>query len=77
MPDLELRLTLDKTTPAGNGVLFMVADFYNKDGVCGGTPGADMYEFDINAAGTKPGTTQDATPSQTAKPATGNTHANP
>ncbi|MEU6935110.1 LPXTG cell wall anchor domain-containing protein [Streptomyces rubiginosohelvolus] len=71
--DVKLRLTLDKTTPAGNGVLFIAADFYNKDGVCGGTPGADMYEFDINAAGDKPGTT----PSQSAKPATGSTGITP
>lgn len=70
--DVKLRLTLDKAAPTGNGVLFMAADFYNKDGVCGGTPGADMYQFDINAAGNKPGTT----PSQTAEPATSNTHAN-
>ncbi|RDV46976.1 MULTISPECIES: LAETG motif-containing sortase-dependent surface protein [unclassified Streptomyces] len=75
--DVKLRLTLDKAAPTGNGVLFMAADFYNKDGVCGGTPGADMHQFDINAAGNKPGTTQDATPSPTAKPATGNTHATP
>ncbi|WP_217222230.1 LPXTG cell wall anchor domain-containing protein [Streptomyces anulatus] len=64
--DLKMRLTLDKATPAGNGVAFIAADFYNKDGSCGGTPGADMYEFDVKAAGSKPGKTEDAKP----KPAT-------
>lgn len=47
--DLKMRLTLDKATPAGNGVAFIAADFYNEDGSCGGTPGADMYEFDVKA----------------------------
>ncbi|MGW7092630.1 LPXTG cell wall anchor domain-containing protein [Streptomyces sp. NPDC054874] len=64
--DLKMRLTLDKATPAGNGVAFIAADFYNKDGSCGGTVGADMYEFDVKAAGSKPGKTEDAKP----KPAT-------
>lgn len=60
--DLKMRLTLDKATPAGNGVAFIAADFYNEDGSCGGTPGADMYEFDVKAAGSKPGKTEDAKP---------------
>ncbi|MFH9202494.1 LAETG motif-containing sortase-dependent surface protein [Streptomyces anulatus] len=73
--DLKMRLTLDKATPAGNGVAFIAADFYNKDGSCGGTPGADMYEFDVKAAGSKPGKTEDAKPkpSKTTKPG-GNGH---
>ncbi|MFI2317963.1 peptidase [Streptomyces sp. CB00072] len=73
--DLKMRLTLDKATPAGNGVAFIAADFYNEDGSCGGTPGADMYEFDVKAAGSKPGKTEDAKPkpSKTTKPG-GNGH---
>ncbi|MFE1366464.1 LAETG motif-containing sortase-dependent surface protein [Streptomyces anulatus] len=73
--DLKMRLTLDKATPAGNGVAFIAADFYNKDGSCGGTPGADMYEFDVKAAGSKPGKTEDAKPkpAKTTKPG-GNGH---
>ncbi|MBT2902002.1 LPXTG cell wall anchor domain-containing protein [Streptomyces sp. McG3] len=68
--DVKLRLTLDKATPAGNGVAFVAADFYNEDGSCGGTPGADMYEFDVKAAGSKPGKTEDAKPkpSKSTKP---------
>lgn len=73
--DLKMRLTLDKATPAGNGVAFIAADFYNEDGACGGTPGADMYEFDVKAAGSKPGKTEDAKPkpAKTTKPG-GNGH---
>ncbi|MFJ6808878.1 LAETG motif-containing sortase-dependent surface protein [Streptomyces anulatus] len=73
--DLKMRLTLDKATPAGNGVAFIAADFFNEDGSCGGAPGADMYEFDVKAAGSKPGKTEDAKPkpSKTTKPG-GNGH---
>ncbi|MEU2071679.1 LPXTG cell wall anchor domain-containing protein [Streptomyces anulatus] len=73
--DVKLRLTLDKATPAGNGVAFIAADFFNEDGSCGGTPGADLYEFDVKAAGSKPGKTEDAKPkpSKTTKPG-GNGH---
>ncbi|MDG9685656.1 LAETG motif-containing sortase-dependent surface protein [Streptomyces sp. DH18] len=73
--DLKMRLTLDKATPAGNGVAFIAADFFNEDGSCGGTPGADMYEFDVKAAGSKPGKTEDAKPkpAKTTKPG-GNGH---
>ncbi|WDG30332.1 LPXTG cell wall anchor domain-containing protein [Streptomyces sp. CA-278952] len=68
--DLKMRLTLDKATPAGNGVAFIAAGFYNEDGSCGGTPGADMYEFDVKAAGSEPGKTEDAKPkpAKTTKP---------
>ncbi|MFI1935264.1 LPXTG cell wall anchor domain-containing protein [Streptomyces sp. NPDC020330] len=68
--DVKLRLTLDKATPAGNGVAFIAADFFNEDGSCGGAPGADMYEFDVKAAGSKPGKTEDAKPkpAKTTKP---------
>nr|WP_239144569.1 LPXTG cell wall anchor domain-containing protein [Streptomyces sp. SID14515] len=68
--DVKLRLTLDKATPAGNGVAFIAAAFYNEDGSCGGAPGADMYEFDVKAAGSKPGKTEDAKPkpAKTTKP---------
>lgn len=75
--DVKLRLTLDKATPAGNGVAFIAADFYNEDGSCGGTPAVDMYEFDVKAAGSKPGKTEDAKPSKTTKPGAGNTGTEP
>ncbi|WP_354597342.1 LAETG motif-containing sortase-dependent surface protein [Streptomyces sp. JL1001] len=73
--DVKLRLTLDKATPAGNGVAFFAADFFNEDGSCGGAPDLDMYEFDVKAAGSKPGTTEDAKPSTTPRP--GNTGTTP
>lgn len=75
--DVKLRLTLDKATPVGNGVAFIAADFSNEDGSCGGAPGADMYEFDVKAAGSKPGKPKDAKPSATTKPGTGNTGTTP
>ncbi len=73
--DVKLRLTLDKATPAGNGVAFFAADFFNEDGSCGGAPDLDMYEFDVKAAGSKPGTPEDAKPSTTPRP--GNTGTTP
>ncbi|MFE9377565.1 LAETG motif-containing sortase-dependent surface protein [Streptomyces sp. NPDC006855] len=75
--DVKMRLTLDKATPAGNGVAFIAADFFNEDGTCGGSPDLDMYEFDVKAAGSKPGKTEDAKPSTTTKPSTGNTGTTP
>ncbi|MFD4595448.1 LAETG motif-containing sortase-dependent surface protein [Streptomyces rubiginosohelvolus] len=73
--DVKLRLTLDKATPAGNGVAFFAADFFNEDGSCGGAPDLDMYEFDVKAAGSKPGKTEDVKPSATPRP--GNTGTTP
>ncbi|MFD4005102.1 LAETG motif-containing sortase-dependent surface protein [Streptomyces rubiginosohelvolus] len=73
--DVKLRLTLDKATPAGNGVAFFAADFFNEDGSCGGAPDLDMYEFDVKAAGSKPGNTEDVKPSTTPRP--GNTGTTP
>ncbi|CAM5671925.1 LPXTG cell wall anchor domain-containing protein [Streptomyces californicus] len=75
--DVKLRLTLDKATPAGNGVAFIAADFYNKDGSCGGMTDLNMYEFDVKAAGSKPGKTEDAKPSKAPKPGAGNTGTTP
>ncbi|MEU5039118.1 LAETG motif-containing sortase-dependent surface protein [Streptomyces rubiginosohelvolus] len=73
--DVKLRLTLDKATPAGNGVAFFAADFFNEDGSCGGAPDLDMYEFDVKAAGSKPGKTEDVKPSTAPRP--GNTGTTP
>lgn len=68
--DIKLRLTVDKAAPAGNGVAFVAAEFYNEDGSCGGAPGVDMYEFDVKAAGSKPGKPGDAKPTKPAEPST-------
>ncbi|MEU5367893.1 LAETG motif-containing sortase-dependent surface protein [Streptomyces sp. NPDC005951] len=73
--DVKLRLTLDKATPAGNGLAFFAADFFNEDGSCGGAPDLDVYEFDVKAAGSKPGKTEDVKPSTTPRP--GNTGTAP
>jgi colicin import membrane protein len=68
--DVKMRLTVDKAAPAGNGVAFIAAEFYNEDGSCGGAPGIDMYEFDVKAAGSKPGKPGPAKPAKSAKPST-------
>ncbi|MCL6291108.1 LAETG motif-containing sortase-dependent surface protein [Streptomyces sp. 43Y-GA-1] len=75
--DVKLRLTVDKAAPAGNGVAFIAADFFNEDGSCGGAPGADMYEFDVKAAGAKPGKPADAKPVTTEKPGKNGTGLEP
>lgn len=75
--DVKLRLTVDKAAPAGNGVAFIAAEFFNEDGSCGGAPGADMYEFDVKAAGGKPGKPADAKPVKTEKPGKSDTGLKP
>ncbi|QNE74088.1 peptidase [Streptomyces finlayi] len=66
--DVKMRLAIDASAPAGNGVTFVAGDYFNEDGTCGGNPDLEGYEFLIAAAGSKPGK-GDAKPSTTA-PAT-------
>ncbi|MFI6118842.1 LAETG motif-containing sortase-dependent surface protein [Streptomyces sp. NPDC051064] len=63
--DIKLRLTVDASAPAGNGVTFVAGDYWNDDGTCGGSPDLEGYEFMIAAAGSKPGKVGDAKPSTT------------
>lgn len=63
--DVKMRLTIDASAPAGNGVTFVAGDYVNDDGTCGGNPDLEGYEFMIAAAGSKPGRTEDAKPGQT------------
>ncbi|WP_329209608.1 LPXTG cell wall anchor domain-containing protein [Streptomyces sp. NBC_00683] len=60
--DVKMRLTIDASAPAGNGVTFVAGDYFNDNGTCGGTPDLEGYEFLIAAAGTKPGKVPDAKP---------------
>ncbi|MET7365381.1 LAETG motif-containing sortase-dependent surface protein [Streptomyces sp. NPDC005566] len=60
--DVKMRLTIDASAPAGNGVTFVAGDYFNDNGTCGGTPDLEGYEFLIAAAGTKPGKVPDAEP---------------
>lgn len=60
--DVKMRLTVDASAPAGNGVTFVAGDYFNDNGTCGGTPDLEGYEFLIAAAGTKPGKVPDAKP---------------
>lgn len=63
--DVKMRLTIDASAPAGNGVTFVAGDYVNDDGTCGGNPDLEGYEFMIAAAGGKPGRTDDAKPGKT------------
>ncbi|MFE7043401.1 LAETG motif-containing sortase-dependent surface protein [Streptomyces atratus] len=63
--DIKMRLTIDASAPAGNGVTFVAGDYFNDNGTCGGNPDLEGYEFLIAAAGSKPGKVDDAKPSKT------------
>ncbi|MFC5174385.1 MULTISPECIES: LPXTG cell wall anchor domain-containing protein [Streptomyces] len=58
--DVKMRLTIDASAPAGNGVTFVAGDYWNDNGTCGGSPDLEGYEFVIAAAGSKPGKVDDA-----------------
>ncbi|MGW8883025.1 LAETG motif-containing sortase-dependent surface protein [Streptomyces sp. NPDC055749] len=63
--DVKMRLTIDASAPAGNGVTFVAGDYFNDNGTCGGSPDLEGYEFMIAAAGSKPGKVDDAKPGKT------------
>ncbi|MFJ1675463.1 LAETG motif-containing sortase-dependent surface protein [Streptomyces sp. NPDC088251] len=63
--DVKMRLTIDASAPAGNGITFVTGDYFNDNGTCGGNPDLKDYEFRIAAAGSKPGKVDDAKPSTT------------
>ncbi|MEU0627304.1 LAETG motif-containing sortase-dependent surface protein [Streptomyces sp. NPDC005989] len=63
--DIKMRLKIDASAPAGNGVTFVAGDYFNDNGTCGGNPDLEGYEFLIAAAGSKPGKVDDAKPSTT------------
>ncbi|MFF2326617.1 MULTISPECIES: LAETG motif-containing sortase-dependent surface protein [unclassified Streptomyces] len=63
--DVKMRLTIDASAPAGNGITFVAGDYFNDNGTCGGNPDLEGYEFLIAAAGSKPGKVDDAKPSTT------------
>lgn len=63
--DVKMRLTIDASAPAGNGITFVVGDYFNDNGTCGGNPELQGYEFLIAAAGSNPGKVDDAKPGTT------------
>ncbi|MER5364064.1 LAETG motif-containing sortase-dependent surface protein [Streptomyces sp. NPDC002722] len=63
--DIKMRLKVDASAPAGNGITFVAGDYFNENGTCGGNPDLEGYEFLIAAAGSKPGKVDDAKPSTT------------
>lgn len=67
--DIKMRLAIDASAPAGNGITFVAGDYFNDNGTCGGSPDLEGYEFLIAAAGSKPGKVDDAKPGAT-KPST-------
>ncbi|MEV4965534.1 LAETG motif-containing sortase-dependent surface protein [Streptomyces sp. NPDC053808] len=52
--DVKMRLAVDASAPAGNGVTFVAGDYWNDNGSCGGSPDLEGYEFLIAAKGSKP-----------------------
>ncbi|MFF5725126.1 LAETG motif-containing sortase-dependent surface protein [[Kitasatospora] papulosa] len=52
--DVKMRLAIDASAPAGNGVTFVAGDYWNDNGSCGGSPDLEGYEFLIAAKGSKP-----------------------
>ncbi|MEJ8670052.1 LPXTG cell wall anchor domain-containing protein [Streptomyces sp. MS1.AVA.1] len=52
--DVKLRLKVDADIPAGQGAVFVSADYINADESCGGYPDLDHHEFQILAK-TDPG----------------------
>ncbi|MGW4233612.1 LAETG motif-containing sortase-dependent surface protein [Streptomyces sp. NPDC004980] len=63
--DIKMRLAIDASAPAGNGITFVAGDYFNDNGTCGGSPDLEGYEFLIAAAGSKPGKVDDAKPGAT------------
>lgn len=72
--DIKMRLKVDASAPAGNGITFVAGDYFNDNGTCGGNPDLKGYEFLIAAAGSKPGKVDDAKPGTT-KPNTSDVKA--
>lgn len=56
--DVKLRLKVDADIPAGQGAVFVSADYINADESCGGYPDLDHHEFQILAKA-DPGNTED------------------
>ncbi|MFI9586013.1 LAETG motif-containing sortase-dependent surface protein [Streptomyces sp. NPDC052236] len=71
--DIKLRLKVDASAPAGDGVAFVAADYFNDDDTCGGSPDLAMYEFQIQAAGSDPGKTPEPEPTTAAPTPQGGT----
>jgi len=63
--DVKMRLTIDASAPAGNGMTFVAGRYFNENGACGGSPDVEGYEFLIAAAGSDLGKVDDAKPSAT------------
>ncbi|WP_233518201.1 LPXTG cell wall anchor domain-containing protein [Streptomyces corynorhini] len=66
---IDLRLSVDKSAPAGLAYALTIGTYVNDDGTCVDAGGEDLfYEFEIIAAGTDPGKPNDAKPQGGKKP---------
>ncbi|MFD7293312.1 LPXTG cell wall anchor domain-containing protein [Streptomyces sp. NPDC059897] len=59
--DLPLRLTIDRSTPAGYGASIAIGEYFNQDASCG-TSDLAVYDFTINPVGA--GNSGSATPNK-------------
>ncbi|KUL51208.1 cell wall protein [Streptomyces sp. NRRL F-4489] len=59
--ELTMRISADKSAPAGDGFALIAGDYYNADGSCGSSA-EQWYDFAILAAGSKPGQIPPAKP---------------
>ncbi|WP_405724101.1 LPXTG cell wall anchor domain-containing protein [Streptomyces sp. NBC_01537] len=59
---LKIRLSVDKTAPAGSGVALSIGSYADSNGDCVYSGGDDFYSFDILAAGSDAGDGGDAEP---------------
>ncbi|MFE9310946.1 LAETG motif-containing sortase-dependent surface protein [Streptomyces sp. NPDC088353] len=64
---IDLRLSVDKKAPAGMGVVVSAGAYADDKGNCVSAD-EDFYQFDVLAAGSKPGTPGDAKPQGGRKP---------
>ncbi len=55
--DVKLRLKVDADVPAGQGAVYVSAQYANADGTCGGYPDLDQHDFRIAAKAGAPGKT--------------------
>ncbi|MGW6458242.1 hypothetical protein ACWF94_20405 [Streptomyces sp. NPDC055078] len=78
---IDLRLSVAKAAPAGSGIAITVGVYADAEGNCVIAGGENLYEFDILAAGSKPGDVNEAKPQGGKKPLppkpSGNTQINP
>ncbi|MFE6228463.1 LPXTG cell wall anchor domain-containing protein [Streptomyces sp. NPDC057854] len=64
---IDLRLSVDEKAPAGSGFAITIGVYADDEGNCVFAGDQNFYEFDILAAGTEPGDTNEAEPQEGGK----------